>query len=89
MEVIQKRAIDDLHRVNQVVQHKIIIKKIQKNKHKKDWKKEEECLLRLKKKENNSRKKIRIEFILASSKKNFLFPIFSFFEKLLKFLYFI
>ena len=24
MEVVQKRAIDDLHRVNQVVQHRII-----------------------------------------------------------------
>ena len=29
MEVVQKREIDDLHRVNQVVQHKIIIRKIQ------------------------------------------------------------
>ena len=54
----------DLHRVNQVVQHKIIVKKIQrqakkkkKKKKKKRMEKEEECLLRLKKKEYNSRKK--------------------------------
>ena len=56
MEVVQKRAIDDLHRVNQVVQHKIIIRKIQRQAQER-MEKEEGCLLRLKKKKNNSRKK--------------------------------
>ena len=39
----------DLHRVNQVIQHKIITKKIQRQAQER-MEKEEECLLRLKKK---------------------------------------
>ena len=56
MEVVEKRAIDDLHKVNQVVQHKIIIRKIQRQAQER-MEKEEGCLLRLKKKKNNSREK--------------------------------
>ena len=44
----------DLHKVNQVVQHKIITKKIQRQAQE-IMEKEEERLLRLKKKKNNSR----------------------------------
>ena len=47
----------DLHRVNQIVQHKIIVKKIQrqaKKKKKRRMEKEEECLLRLKKRKKKT-----------------------------------
>ena len=55
----------DLHRVNQVVQHKIIIiKKIQRQAQKR-MEKGEECLLRLKKKEYNSRKKNGAQLLLT------------------------
>ena len=55
----------DLHRVNQVVQHKIIVKKIQRQaKKNKRMEKEEECLLRLKKKKN-SRKQNGAQLPLA------------------------
>ena len=56
MEVIQKRAIDDLHRVNQVVQHKIIIRKIQRQAQER-MENEEGCLLQLKKKKITQEKK--------------------------------
>ena len=41
----------DLHRVNQVIQHKIITEKIQRQAQER-MEKEEECLLKLKKKNN-------------------------------------
>ena len=46
----------DLHRVNQVIQHKIITKKIQRQAQER-MEKEEECLLRLKKKKKLKKKK--------------------------------
>ena len=55
MEVVEKRAIDDLHKVNQVVQHKIIIRKIQRQAQER-MEKEEECLLRLKEKKKLKKK---------------------------------
>ena len=58
MEVVEKRAIDDLHKVNQVVQHKIIIRQIQRQAQER-MEKEEECLLRLKEKKKLKKKKRR------------------------------
>ena len=48
----------DLYRVNQVIQHKIIIRKIRRQAQER-MEKEEECLLRLKKKKITQQKKKR------------------------------
>ena len=55
----------DLHKVNQVVQHKIITKKIQRQAQER-MEKEEECLLWLKKKNNSKEKKNGAQLPLTS-----------------------
>ena len=55
----------NLHRVNQVVQHKIIVKKIPRQAQKR-MEKEEECLLRLKKIKKKKLKKTKRRSIASS-----------------------